>query len=365
MAKVVHFLLLVVIFFPFSAYAQENDVKINGKVLDEKTQEPVIGASVSLAGVKEGTVSDVEGNFSLIVRSLPATISIDYLGYRKQEVDIYEVTEPVIIQLVESANFLNEIVVVGYGTQKRKELTGAVTSIPKETLAQPAVSFDNLLGGAAAGLNITQGGQPGSTFSARIRGGNSINAGNEPLYVVDGVILYGNSSTGSSISQVTADLNPLAAINPNDIENVQILKDVSATAIYGSRGSNGVIIITTKGGRKGKDKIEYQYSVGWQEATKTLDLLNAKDWVALNREIGGAATALTDAEVAALGNGYDWQDVVLRTAAVQTHQFSFSGGDDKTRYSLSGNFTDQEGILLNTDFKRYTGRLNLERDVLK
>jgi TonB-linked SusC/RagA family outer membrane protein len=364
--KIICFLLSAIIFFPFSSFAQGNDVKITGKVLDEQTREPVIGASISLVGSRgAGTVTDVNGNFSLNVRSLPATLSIDYLGYKNQEIEIYDSSESIIVSLRENVNFLNEVVVVGYGTQKRKELTGAVTSISKETLALPVISFDNLLGGAAAGLNITQEGQPGSTFTARIRGGNSINASNEPLYVVDGVILFGNSSTDAGVSQVTADLNPLAAINPGDIENIQILKDVSATAIYGSRGSNGVIIITTKSGQKGKDKIEYQYSLGWQQATKKLDLLDAQGWVALNREIGGPASALTDAEVAALGKGYDWQDAVLRTAATQSHQFSFSGGDDKTRYSLSGNYTDQEGILLNTDFKRYTGRLNLERDVLK
>ncbi|MDR1369704.1 MAG: TonB-dependent receptor [Dysgonamonadaceae bacterium] len=365
MIKVVCFLLLTIIFFPFFAFAQEGNVKIEGKIVDERTLEPIIGAGISLESSKQtGTASDTNGNFSLILQSLPATISINYLGYKKQEVDIYEFTEPIIIYLRENINFLNEIVVVGYGTQKRKELTGAVTSISKETLSQPVVSIDNLLGGAAAGLNITQGGQPGSTFSARIRGGNSINASNEPLYVVDGVILFGNSSTSSGVSQVTANLNPLAALNPNDIENIQILKDVSATAIYGSRGSNGVIIITTKSGKKGRDNIEYQYSIGWQQASKTLDLLDAQGWVALNREIGGAVK-LSDAEVAALGRGTDWQDAVLRTAATQTHQISFSGGDDKTRYSFSGNFTDQDGILLNTDFKRYVGRLNLERDVLK
>lgn len=366
MIKIIHFLLLTLVFFPFSAYAQGNDVKIEGKVLDEKTQEPIIGASISLAGSKgTGTVSGTDGNFSLSVQSLPATIFIDYLGYKKQEIDVYEYTEPIIVELRENANFLNEIVVVGYGTQKRKELTGAVTSISKETLSQPVVSVDNLLGGAAAGVNITQGGQPGSTFTARIRGGNSINAGNEPLFVIDGVILYGSQSASAGVSQVSASLNPLSAINPNDIENIQVLKDVSATAIYGSRGSNGVIIITTKNGRKGKDKIEYQYSIGWQQATKTLDLLNAREWAALNREIGGPLKSLTDAEIAAFGEGYDWQNAVLRTAVAQNHQFSFSGGDEKTRYSLSGNFTDQDGILLNTNFKRYTGRLNLERDVLK
>ena len=369
MAKIIIFLFAAILVFPLSGSAQGNDVKIKGKVLDEITQEPVIGAAVALAGTRgTGAVTDLEGNFSLNVKSLPATISIEYLGYRKIEVDVYESTEPIVVFLRENLNFLNEIVVVGYGTQKRKELTGAVTSISKETLAAPIVSFDNLLGGTAAGLNVTQGGQPGSTFSARIRGGNSVNASNEPLYVVDGVILYVSGSGGSAsagVSQVSASLNPLAAINPNDIESIQILKDVSATAIYGSRGSNGVIIVTTKNGRKGNDKIEYQYTVGVQEATKTLNLLNARDWASLNREIGGPLKNLSDAEIAALGAGYDWQNSVLQVAAVSSHQFSFSGGDDKTRYSLSGNFTDQDGILLNTNFKRYTGRLNLERDVLK
>jgi TonB-linked SusC/RagA family outer membrane protein len=367
MAKVLLFGLSVLIFFPFFAHSQGNDVKISGRVLDEKTQEPIIGAGISLVGSRgTGTVSDADGNFSIGVRSLPVTLSIDYLGYKGQEVDVYESAEPVIVRLIENANFLDEIVVVGYGTQKRKELTGAVTSVSKETLALPVVSVDNLLGGAAAGVNISQEGQPGSAFSVRIRGGNSINAGNEPLFVVDGVILYyEHRNSNQDVSQVTSNLNPLAAINPNDIETIQILKDVSATAIYGSRGSNGVIIITTKNGQKGREKIEYQYSLGWQQAGKTLDLLNGSEWAALNREIGGPLKNLSDAEIAAIGRGYDWQNAVLRTAASQSHQFSVSGGDDKTRYALSGNFTDQDGILLNTDFKRYTGRLNLERDVLR
>jgi TonB-linked SusC/RagA family outer membrane protein len=350
--------------FSFSVSAQRS-TGISGRVLDERTQEPIIGAGISLVNEKVGTVSDIDGKFTLAVKSLPATISINYLGYKTEEVDIYEYTEPLTINLREDRNLLNEVVIVGYGTQKRKELTGAVTSISKETLAIPVVSFDNLLGGTVAGLNISESGQPGSTFSARIRGGNSINASNDPLYVVDGVILFGNSATNAGVGRVSADLNPLSAISPNDIEDIQVLKDVSATAIYGSRGSNGVIIITTKNGQKGKDKIEYQYSIGWQEATRTLDLLNAKEWAALNREIGGPLKDFSDAEIEAFGVGYDWQNEVLRTASTQSHQLSISGGDDKTRYAVSGNFTDQDGILLNTNFKRYVGRFNFERDVLK
>jgi TonB-linked SusC/RagA family outer membrane protein len=259
-------------------------------------------------------------------------------------------------------------VVIGYGTQRRRELTGAVTTVSKATLSQPVISVDNLLGGAVAGMNVTQGsGQPGSTFNARIRGGNSINASNEPLFVVDGVILFfSNTAVEGAVSQVSANINPLAAINPGDIESVEVLKDVSATAIYGSRGSNGVIIITTKSGQRGKGKIDYQYSVGWQQASKTLDLLNASEWAALNREIdpAGAFNDYSDAQIAALGNGADWQDAALRTAINRNHQISFSGGDDKTRYLISGNYIDQDGILQNTNFKRYTGRFNFDRDIL-
>jgi TonB-linked SusC/RagA family outer membrane protein len=360
-AKVILFLIFLSSYAPL--FSQQ---KITGKALDASTAEAIAGANVSIKSSAAGTVTDTKGNFEIVSDvPLPLTLIVSYIGYGVQEIDVYEVDEPVTVLLNNDYNALEQVVVVGYGTQKRKELTGAVTTVSKSALSQPVVSVDNLLGGAVAGLRITQGGQPGTTFSARIRGGNSINAGNEPLFVVDGVILYGSGSTSASVSQVSASLNPLSAINPNDIESIDVLKDVSATAIYGSRGSNGVIIITTKNGRKGRDRIEYQYTVGWQQATKTLDLLNAKEWGYLNREIGGALKGATTAEIEALGEGYDWQNSVLRTAANQSHQFSFSGGDDKTRYSLSGNYTDQDGILLNTDFKRYTGRLNLERNIFK
>jgi TonB-linked SusC/RagA family outer membrane protein len=342
---------------------------IKGKVVDARTNEPVIGASVELKSkAGGGVVTNLDGAFTLRVsEELPVTIRVSFIGYRQQDIDVYEAGEPITVELLEDYNLLNEVVVVGYGTQKRKELTGSVTTISKERLAQPVISVNSLLSGAAAGVNISEGGQPGSGFSLRIRGGNSINAGNEPLFVVDGVILYGSAATSAQVSQVTASLNPLAAINPNDIESIEILKDVSATAIYGSRGSNGVVIITTKSGQRGKDKIDYQYSIGWQQASKKLDLLNGSEWDALYRELGGDYTETgglyTPSYVASLGKGYDWQDEALRTAAVQTHQISVSGGDEKTRYLISGNFTDQDGILLNTGLKRYTGRLNLDRNL--
>ncbi len=360
--------LLIAFLTTVSTLAQQ--IEIKGKVLEENSKASVIGAAIKLKGQKIGTVSDVNGDFTLKVKALPVTLLVSTIGYKYQEIDVYE-AEPIIIYLSEDVNRLSEVVVIGYGTQKRKELTGAISSVPKTSLSQIATSFDNLLGGAVAGLNVTQSdGQPGSTFSVRIRGGNSINAGNEPLYVVDGVIIYNdNSSTQIGITRAGGALNPLAAINPSDIESIEVLKDVSATAIYGSRGANGVVIITTKSGKRGKNNIEYQYTIGWQQASKKLDLMNAKQWGELYSEIASpeniSETGLTKDKVAQLGEGTDWQSAALRTALTQNHQLSISGGDEKTRYLLSGNFSNQDGILLNTNFKRYSGRFNFDRDLAK
>ncbi|OAV76013.1 Outer membrane cobalamin receptor protein, SusC/RagA family [Bacteroidales bacterium Barb7] len=371
MAKLWRFfqVLLLVATLSLPAFAQKS--RIEGRVLDERTQEAVIGAEVSLLNEKTGAISDADGKFTIEVASLPATIAVSYIGYKTLEVAVYEYTEPITIELSENLRLLDEVVVIGYGTQKRKELTGAIASVSKESLSQIATSFDGLLGGSVAGLNVTQSdGQPGATSSIRIRGGNSINGGNEPLYVVDGIIIYNsNSSTQAGISRIEGGLNPLAAINPNDIESIEVLKDVSATAIYGSRGANGVIIITTKSGKKGRNNIEYQYTAGWQQVNKKLDLMNARQWGELYSEIASAQniseTGLTPEKVAQLGEGTDWQSAALRTAPTQNHQLTISGGDDKTRYLLSANYSDQDGILKNTGFRRYSGRFNFDRDLFR
>lgn len=301
MAKVFGFILLAFILFSsFPAYAQDNG-RISGSILDGKTQEPIIGATITLAGGSGGTASDVKGNFSLEVKSLPATLSVHYLGYSTQSVRINNFSDPVTVLLRENANPLQEVVVIGYGTQKRQELTGSVASVSSIALSQQVVSFDQLLGGAVAGLNVTQSsGAPGSTSSVRIRGSNSIAGGNEPLYVVDGYILYNDNTVtrtgvggstsgvggaGASTGTVDGGLNPLTSINPADIESVDVLKDVSATAIYGSRGANGVIIITTKKGRRGRNAVNYHGTFGTQRISKKPELLNAGEWAGLFSEI--------------------------------------------------------------------------------
>jgi len=361
-------LFLFAVFSTLSVFAQQ--IVVKGTILDEGSRLSVIGATVKLKGQQGGTISDVTGDFSLKVKKLPVTLLVSAIGYKYQEIDVYE-AEPTTIYLNEDQNRLNEVVVVGYGTQNRKELTGAISTVSKSSLSQLSTSFDNLLGGSVAGLSVTQSsGQPGATSSIRIRGGNSINAGNEPLYVIDGIIVYNdNSSTSTGISRAGGQLNPLAAINPSDIESVEVLKDVSASAIYGSRGANGVILITTKSGKKGKSKIEYQYTIGSQQASKKLDLLNAKQWGQLYLELATAQniteTGLTQDKVNQLGEGTNWQDAALRTALTQNHQITISGGDEKTKYLLSGSYTNQDGILINTNFKRYNGRFNFDKELYK
>ena len=339
--------------------------RIVGRVIDAKTNEPLMGAAVILQQANEGTVTDIEGNFTLQTRhKAPYSLQVQYVGYHPQVVEVSEAGKTIEIRLVEDSQQLNEVVVVGYGTQKRKELTGAIASVDKELLAQLITNFDNLLGGAVSGLQVSESsGLPGASSNIRIRGGNSITGGNEPLYVIDGVLIYNDkSATSTGVTRATSDFNPLSAINPNDIERIEVLKDVSATAIYGSRGANGVIIVTTKSGKKGRTSIEYQYAIGWQIVAKKLDLLNACEWGDLYLEIATptqiANSGLTPEIVAAWGEGDDWQSAALRTATTQNHQLSISGGDERTRYLISGNFSDQDGILVNTGFKRYSGRVN-------
>ena len=353
--------------------AQQQKIVLKGKVFDEKTDEVVIGANIKVKGQAKGeqalTVTNTNGSFSLTISKLPATLVVNFVGYKEQEIDVYEYTDPITISLSQDINSLNEVVVVGYGAQKRTELTGAISTIPSSYLKQSTTSFDNALGGAVAGLNVTQSsGQPGATSTLRIRGGNSITGGNEPLYVIDGYILYNdNSNTRTGAGNFDGGLNPLSSINENDIESIEVLKDVSATAIYGSRGANGVIIITTKKGTKGSDNINYQTTFGWQSVRKKLDLLTGKQWAQEYNELkqNSGQAGFTDAQINSFGVGEDWQSAALQTGNSQNHQLTFSGGDQKTRYVISGNYTDQTGIIKNTDYKKISGRVNLDRTFSK
>ena len=336
---------------------------ITGHIKDARSGESLIGASVIVKSENgQGVVTDVDGNFSLQTKKeAPLTLRVEYVGYRPLDVDVYDFEDPVEITLIDNSSRLDEVVVVGYGTQKRLELTSSISTVNKDLLNQSVGSVENALQGAVAGLNIAvSSGQPGATSNIRIRGGNSITGGNEPLYVIDGLIVYNDvASTSTGASGSDAALDPLSFLNPSDIESIEVLKDVSATAIYGTRGANGVIIITTKKGSHGKNNISYTGTFGWSKASKTLDFLNAQQFTELYNEL------TPDAPLATPTANYDWQDAALRTAFSQEHQISFTGGDDISRYTISGGYKDQKGIIIGTDLKRYTGRINYERNLLK
>lgn len=354
------FISIVVLAASISAFAQTT---LTGRITDARTGEPLIGASLVPKSSKElGAVTDIDGNFKLVTNvELPLTLSVQFIGYRSQEVDVYDASEPIDIQLIDASDRINEVVIIGYGAQKRLELTSSISTVGQDLLNQSVGSVENALQGAVAGLNVaTTSGQPGAVSNIRIRGGNSITGGNEPLYVIDGLIVYNDiASTSTGASGSDAALDPLSFLNPNDIERIEVLKDVAATAIYGTRGANGVIIITTKKGSHGKNNISYSGTFGWSKAAKTLDFLNAQQFTELYNEL------TPNAPLAAPTANYDWQDAALRTAFSQEHQISFTGGDEVSRYTISGGYKDQKGIIIGTDLKRYTGRINYERNILK
>ena len=337
---------------------------IIGKVADAVTGEAIIGASV-IYNNKVGAVTDVEGRFHLDIASFPSDISVSYVGYESLRVKIGERDSVVSIRLHEDAQTLNEVVVVGYGTQKRTQLTGSVTTISKDVLNNNVFpTADALLAGSVAGVQVTTSGQPGSGSSIRIRGGNSISANNEPLYVIDGLLYYkesGTLSTGERGTGISGGISPLSLINPNDIESIEVLKDVSATAIYGSRGANGVIIVTTKKGKRNQTNIKYQYQLTYATPSKKLSVLNATEWARYQKQYFYNKGGYTDEQIDALGLGTDWQDAVLRSTISHSHNLTISGGDEKTRFLLGANIIDQKGIVLSTGFNRTALRLNADR----
>ncbi|MDR1600839.1 MAG: TonB-dependent receptor [Tannerella sp.] len=352
-----------------AAHLLQQGINITGTVTDEN-ETPIPGANVVLEGSTTGVTTDGSGKYAVTVPDHDAVLVFSFIGYITQEVIVGDQTV-IDIALPEDARRLEEVVVVGYGTQKRKELTGAVSSVSVESIRQiPASSVDNALQGSTAGVQVLQeSGQPGGRVSIRIRGGSSIQGGNEPLYVVDGFPFYNNVYSAGVVSG--SSINPLASVNPADIESIDVLKDAAATAIYGSRGANGVIIITTKKGKTGENaRVSYDVSVGTQGLAKKIDLLNAHDFAILRNDAlydaypaNGQYQYLPQSEIDRLGDGTDWQDEAFRRAWVQNHQLSVSGGSAKTRYAISGNWFGQDGIVRNTDFKRLSIRANIDAQV--
>lgn len=344
-----------------------NDTKkITGKVMDDNNV-PIIGANVIVKGSTNGTITDIDGNFTLEVPA-HAILLISYIGYVSQEVLVKNQNNLAIL-MIEDSKSIDEVVVIGYGSVKKSNLTGAVSSVKTTEIQQtPLTSIDQGLVGRASGVQVTQtSGMPGAVASIRVRGSSSLQGGNEPLYVIDGFPVYSGMGFGSTGGNT--QISGLSTVNPSDIESIEILKDASATAIYGARAANGVVLITTKSGKKGRDIITFESSFGIQNVAKTIDVMNAQEYAALVNEaytndgLDAPYNAMQLANIAKLGNGTNWQDELFRPAMIQNYQLAFSGGDNKTTYAISGGYFDQKGIIINSDFKRYSLRLNLDRQI--
>lgn len=361
-----------ILIHPSGLLAQKSEPIINstlsGRIVDDRTREPLIGATVQIKGTTNGSATDAQGKFVLKTgQILPYTLIVNYVGYTSRE--ITAISNTIEIELKENIGQLNEVVVVGYGTQKRSDITGSIASIPQEIKNQPVASVERLLQGSVAGAIVTQtSGQPGGGVSVQIRGNNSITAGSDPLYVIDGFPINNDYSLNDAGVTNGSKINPLSSINTSDIESIDVLKDASATAIYGSRGANGVVIITTKNGTKGKASVNYDGYYGVQSVIRTIPLLNAGEWWQLRKDAArnsGKTTSLPSVSGYSLdttGVGTDWQAAAFREAPIQNHNLSILSGTEKTRLAISGNYFKQDGILQNTDFSRYSGRVNLDHE---
>jgi iron complex outermembrane receptor protein len=350
------------------AGAQEATGTISGRVVDSTSQQPLAGVTVRISGTQRGALTQADGAFILPgVPAGPQPIQANRIGYAAQQQQVTVTaggTATVQFRLRPVAASLNEVVVVGYGTQRRNAITGAVSTVNAEQANVGVVpNVNNLIQGRAAGVNVTvNSGEPGAGAQIRIRGGTSISASNEPLYVIDGVpIQNANTETGGvGISGNTAALprNPLNLINPADVANITILKDAAATAIYGSRGANGVVLIETKKGAAGTTTVEYDGYIGASTASRELETLNGDEYRAFIRS-QIAAGALPANREATLGTANtDWEDEITRTGIAQNHNVSFSGGTRATQYRASLNYFDQQGVVLANGLQRYQGRIN-------
>ncbi len=368
------FMLSLMITLPLSLFAGDNErpgdrgsngtaallqSRVTGTITDASTGEPMIGVNVVVEGTTTGTMTDIKGKYSIEVPNRNSVLVLSYIGYLVQRVPV-DGRALIDVSLESDIQALGEIVVTGYGSQRRSDLTGSVSSIKTEQLLQlPTQRVDQALQGRTTGVFILNtDGSPGGNTMIRIRGLNSINGGNEPLIVIDGL-------QGGNIN----------SLNPNDIASMEILKDASATAIYGSRGANGVILITTKLGKKGKPVIDVGYNLGLQNLARKLPVMEAGDYARYNNFVRSLDTGqgniptpiFSESDIADYdkNGGTDWQDVVYQTGVLQNGNLAISGATDQLKYMVSGNYLDHQGILVNSKYTRISLRANLSADVTK
>jgi TonB-linked SusC/RagA family outer membrane protein len=350
------FFYLIMLLIAFDNLQAQQTRQVTGKILEEGTNTSLPGVSVNIKGTNIGVVSDVNGKYSIKVPQTGEVIlQFRYLGYNTKELAVgNKSTIDVILQA--STESLNEVVVIGYGEVQRRDVTGAIGTVKVEDVQKaPVGSVIEALAGRVAGVQVTsESGQPGSNLNIVIRGANSLTQDNSPLYVIDGF--------------PTEDANA-ATLNPSEIESIEVLKDASATAIYGARGANGVILITTKKAKIGEPTINYSGYYGIQEVIKKMDVMSPFEFVKMEAERNPVlilTTYLKDGKTLEdyrNVQGTDWQDLMLRTAPMQDHSISISSGTKNTKYTLSGNIFDQDGIVINSNFNRKQGRFNIDQTI--
>ena len=357
--------------FMLALFATVGTLFAQNRVVGTVTDDigPVIGASVMEKGTQNGAVTDLDGNYVITVKP-GATLVFSSIGYATQEIAVGD-QKVINILLKEDTEFLDEVVVVGYGTMKRSDLSGASVSMKEEDLKGSVITnLDQSLQGRAAGVSAVQtSGAPGSSSSIRVRGQATVNANAEPLYVIDGVIVQGGGNSGWDFglgglgNGKVSTISPLATINPADIISMEILKDASATAIYGAQGANGVVLITTKHGKAGDAKFSYDGMFAVSRQNSRIDMMDLRQFADYYNDLAGQG--LVDhngyyADPSILGKGTNWQDEVFRTALQHQHQISAQGGSDKVQYYVSGSYMDQQGTIIGSNFNRLSFRTNLD-----
>ena len=360
-----------ILFFLFWSMASLHaQIKVQGQVRSLSDKEPLIGATVLVKGENNGAVTDIDGHFVLTIKQVPATLSISYLGTIPKEIKVTDsAPAPLDIFLEDDQIMIDEIVVIGYGTVKKSDLTGSVSSMRGKDVGDAhLLSFDQAMAGRIAGVNITNtSGEPGAGINIQIRGTGSINSDNEPLYVIDGAPITKDAglNVGNIDGLSSAVANPLSSINPNDIYSIEILKDASATAIYGSRGANGVVLITTKSGMEGKPVVTFGANVGFSNVSKKINVLNGTDYLNYMARERMDETYIEKYDSLLNTPSRNWQDAMFKTAIVQNYDIGVRGGTKDTKYALSAAYTDQQGTVDNSGFSRITFRSRLDQKIGK
>ena len=365
------FVLCMALIMSFQLMAQQR--RVSGTIVDSRDQSAMIGANIMEKGTSNGTVTDIEGRFTLNLTSSAPVLVISSIGYQTLEVVVGN-RNTLNLEMSEDTELLDEVVVVGYGTMRKSDISGASVTVGEDAIKGSVITnLDQALQGRAAGVtSVMTSGAPGSSVSIRVRGQSTINANAEPLYVIDGVIVQGGGSSGSSFglgdalgNSPISTISPLSTINPSDILSMEILKDASATAIYGAQGANGVVLITTKRGKAGEAKFTYEGMYGVQRQAARLEMMNLREFADYSNQVSLSDNRPEFADPSLLGAGTNWQDAVFRQAPMHQHQLSAAGGTDAVRYFVSGSFMGQDGTIIGTEFNRYSFRSNLDAQLKK